>query len=85
MARPKVVIKVLESDCKYHKVGDTFEVERFCPPLCNEAFAAVSPYVYTLQQGGKVEGPGKVMGGMCQKRCPDRGRVLMEVKLAESQ
>ena len=83
MPPPKVKIKVLESDCKKHPVGQEFEIERFCPPICHEALYAAYPYVMALQGGGKVEGPDQEMGTLCLKRCPDRGRILMEIQLAE--
>lgn len=83
MGVPKIIVRVTESDCKKHPVGQEFEIEKFCPPLCHEAFYAVYPFLTTLQGGGKVEGPDGEMGFHCIKRCPDRGRVEMDVRLAD--
>ena len=81
---PKVRLTVTESRCRcgYHKAGDVFVVEDLCPPLCQELWHAVYPYVFALRNGAALD-CGETRAQRFEARCPDGGRVRVVGEAAE--
>ena len=80
----KVKLTVTESRCRsgYHRAGDSFLVEDLCPPLCQELWHNVYPYVFALQNGAELD-CGEARTRAFDAACPDGGRVRVHGEIAE--
>ena len=78
----KVILTVIESDCRsgHFKVGDTFIVDDLCPPICHELWNIIYPYVFTLQNGGKLDAGDERVKSF-DAFCPDGCRVKVHGEL----
>jgi len=67
----KLKVVSQKGDCGAgHKVGDEWIISGGTPAnLCNGAYAALAPFVRTLQYGGEYEWP--LGSGTLQLCCPD--------------
>lgn len=82
----KVKLTITESRCRggYHKAGDEFVVEDLCPPLCQELWNGIYPYVFALRNGGVLDyGDGRAQ--QFDARCPDGGRVCIHGEVLDAQ
>lgn len=80
---PQVKLTVTESACRcgYHKKGDEFTVGDICPPLCQELWNNIYPYVFALRNGALLD-CGETRAARFEARCPDGGRVTVRGELA---
>ncbi|MGN1300630.1 MAG: TIGR04076 family protein [Clostridia bacterium] len=80
----KVKLTITENKCRsgYCKKGDEFIVEDICPPLCSELWHNIYPYVFALQNGGKLDS-GNIRSKSFNARCPDEGRVCIQGEIVE--
>lgn len=81
---PKVKLTVTESRCRggLCRTGDSFVVEELCPPLCQELWHNVYPYVFALRNGASLD-RGKTKSRSFEAACPDGGRVRVRGELME--
>ena len=81
---PSVKLTVTESRCRcgYHAAGDEFIVEDICPPLCQELWHAVYPYVFALRNGAELD-CGEGRAAYFEALCPDGGRVRIRGEALE--
>ena len=80
----KVKLTVTESRCRsgYHREGDSFLVEDLCPPLCQELWSTIYPYVFALRNGADLD-RGETRARAFDAACPDGGRVRIHGEIAE--
>ncbi len=79
-----VLITIKQGKChgNFHKIGDTFTVERTTPAgMCLGAWNAVGPYVSTLLFGGNF--PWEQEKGVATIHCPDPKGITLEIKRIE--
>ena len=78
----RVLLTVTESRCRsgYHKAGDTFIVDDLCPPLCQELWNNIYPYVFALQNGASLDHDSD-RAAEFEAMCPDGGRVRIHGEL----
>ena len=80
----KVKITVTESRCRsgYCKAGDVFLVDDLCPPMCQELWSVIYPYVFALKNGAILD-CGESKAYCFDAKCPDGGRVVVHGEVAE--
>ena len=73
---PKVKLTITESRCRagYCREGEEFFVEDLCPPLCQELWSTIYPYVFALRSGAVLD-YGETRARCFDAACPDGGRV----------
>ena len=78
----KVLLTVTESRCRdgLFCQGETFVVDKRCPPLCHELWHAIYPMVFALQNGADLD-HGEARARCFDARCPDGGRVCLHGEL----
>ena len=80
----KVKLTVTESRCRsgYCKTGDIYIVEDLCPPVCQELWHQVYPYVFALRNGAALD-YGTEKAREFDACCPDSGRVRIHGEVVE--
>lgn len=80
----KIKLTVTESRCRsgYCKVGDTYVIENLCPPVCQELWHQIYPYVFALQNGAVLD-YGTEKAKCFDAKCPDGGRVQIHGEVVE--
>lgn len=74
----KVRLTVTRADCRcgYFTLGQVFEVDDLCPPLCHELWHAAYPYVFALKNGALLD-HDQQRAPFFDVECPDGGRVRL--------
>ena len=78
----KVLLTVTESSCRsgYHRAGEKFIVDDLCPPVCQELWNNMYPYIFALKNGASLDfGDDRAME--FDAVCPDGGRVKVHGEL----
>ena len=80
----KIKLTVTESRCRsgYCRAGDTYIVEDLCPPVCQELWHQIYPYVFALQNGAILD-YGTEKARQFDAKCPDGGRVQIHGEVVE--
>lgn len=81
----KIRLTVTRADCRcgYFRLGQVFEVEDLCPPLCHELWNVAYPYVFALQNGALLDCGDRRLPCF-DAACPDGGRVCVHGEIAAS-
>ena len=81
---PKLKLTVTESRCRsgLYQKGEVFVVEDLCPPLCQELWHNIYPYVFALRNGAELD-RGDTRERSFDAACPDGGRVKIHGEIIE--
>lgn len=76
----KVTVKEISGDCEIHKVGDEilYDGLTFEGKICSSALASLFPHLYALAWG--AEFPWDEDKDITTWACPDRGKVIFELR-----
>ena len=57
-------------------------MDDLCPPMCQELWNNIYPYVFAMKNGAKLDF-GETRSGMFEGKCPDGGRVSVHGEVIE--
>ena len=83
---PRVKLTITESRCRSGlcRAGESFVVEDLCPPLCQELWHNIYPYVFALRNGAELD-CGVTRLRAFDAACPDSGRVKIRGEVVKEE